>query len=99
VLSSNIASLTASMVNKESRQYSKEVLLPVKKSITILKQSLIQLNDESLQEAIVPTIIHPGADKVDKQLTEQLNFIYKVTCDIGKITQQIARKNLMITTL
>ena len=99
VLSSNIASLTAIMGNKESRQYSKEVLLPVKKSITILKQSLIQLNNNSLQETIVPTIIHPSADKVDKQLTEQLNFIYKVTCDIGKITQQIARKNLMITTL
>lgn len=96
VLSSNIASLTASMINKEPRQYSKEVLLPVKKSITILKQSLLQLDNNTLQEAIIPTTIHTNVDNTDKQLTEQLNFIYKVTCDIGKITQKIARKNLVV---
>lgn len=96
VLSSNIASLTASMINKESRQYSKEVVLPVKKSITILKQSLLQLDNNALQEAIIPTTIHTNVDNTDKQLTEQLNFIYKVTCDIGKITQKIATKNLVV---
>jgi uncharacterized membrane protein (TIGR01666 family) len=93
VLSGNIASLTASMINKEPGQYPKEVLLPVKKSITILKQSLMLLDNNFLEEEIVPAAIHPLADKADKQLTEQLNFIYKVTGDIGKITRQIARKN------
>lgn len=93
VLSSNIASLTASMVTRQPGLYAREVLLPVKKSITILKQSLLQLNDNSLKENTMPVkAVHAIEDRIDKQLAEQLNFIYKVTCDIGKITQMIARK-------
>ncbi len=99
VLSSNIASLTASMISKVPSQYSKEVMLLVKKSIAILRKSLIQLDNNYLQEIIVPTTIHNHIDKKDKQLTEQVNFIYKVTTDIGKITEQIVKKNLPIGAL
>lgn len=98
VLSSNIASLTATMINKAPSQYSKEVLLLVKKSIVVLRQSLITLDNNYLKEIIVPTSIHTHIDSTDKQLIEQLNFIYKVTTDIGKITQQIDRKKLVTGT-
>ncbi len=93
VLSSNIASLRASIPNRPSGNFSKEVLLPVKKSVTILKQSLIQLNSHSLGEEIIaaPTLAFIE-DKKDKSLIEQLNFIYKVTGDIGRIIQKIAVK-------
>ena len=93
VLSSNIASLRASMDTREPGSFSKEVLLPVKKSITLLKQSLLQLNSHSLGEEIISASALPSIeDKKDKQLIEQLNFIYKVTGDIGKIIQKIAVK-------
>ena len=93
VLSSNIASLTVSMLTMQPGVYPKEVLLPVKKSITILKQSLLQLDNDTLNESISPTkTIQALEDRLDTQLSEQLNFIYKVTCDIGKITQKIAKK-------
>ena len=94
VLSSNIASLTASITNKQQGMYAKEALQPVKKSITILQESLLQL-DTSLpkDELAAATTNPPAADGIiDKQLTEQLNFIYKVSGDIGKITQKIATK-------
>jgi uncharacterized membrane protein (TIGR01666 family) len=95
VLSSNIASLTGSMINKEPvMMTSKEILLPVKKSITILKQSLLQLDHEVQEEEMMfPKTMTSNAIHSDKQLTEQLNFIYKVSGDIGKITTEIAKEN------
>ncbi|MDN3656963.1 FUSC family membrane protein [Ferruginibacter paludis] len=95
VLSSNIASLTASMINKEVEPVcSKEIVLPVKKSITILKQSLQQLDHTAEEEEItIPKTITSAANQTDKQLTEQLNFIYKVSGDIGKITTEISKQN------
>lgn len=92
VLSSNIASLTASMVHMQPGMYTKEALLPVKKSITILQESLLQLDKDTIEELPVATTLPTAENKIDKQLTEQLNFIYKVSGDIGKITQKIARK-------
>jgi uncharacterized membrane protein (TIGR01666 family) len=92
VLSSNIASLTASMVNKKPVISSKEILLPVKKSITILKQSLQQLNHTASVEEMMPSkTLIVRENQSDKQLAEQLNFIYKVSGDIGKITTEIAK--------
>ena len=91
VLSSNIASLKASMDNRVSGSFTKEVLLPVKKSITVLKQSLQQLNSHSLVDNhISASTLSSSENRKDKQLIEQLNFIYKVTGDIGKIIQKIA---------
>lgn len=93
VLSSNIASLTASTLSRQPGIYPKQVLLPVKKSINILKQSLLQLDNNLSNDCIAPAkTVYATEDSVDKQLAEQLNFIYKVTCDIGKIIQKIAKK-------
>lgn len=90
VLSSNIASLTATVAANKPRLYAKEILLPVKKSITILKESLLQLDEQALKEELI-TISTSTAPEyaADEQLTEQVNFIYKVSSDIGKITQKI----------
>ena len=94
VLSSNIASLRASMPNRLPGDFSKDVLLPIKKSITLLKQSLLQLNSHAAGDGIIVAATLPSIeDKKDKHLIEQLNFIYKVTSDIGKIIQKIAVKN------
>jgi len=93
VLSSNIASLTASLVNKEQGIYAKEALLPVRKSITILQESLLKLDKELPITEMVTSINLPDIEiKIDKQLTDQLNFIYKVSGDIGKITKKISNK-------
>jgi len=93
VLSSNIASLTASLVNKEQGIYAKEALLPVRKSITILQESLLKLDKELPITEMVTSINLPDIEiKIDKQLTDQLNFIYKVSGDIGKITKKISTK-------
>ncbi len=94
VLSSNIASLTASMINKEASMAPKEILFPVRKSIALLKQSLASLDHTALKEEINPSKpLRVKENYSDKQLSEQLNFIYKVSSDIGKITTEIAKEN------
>ena len=91
VLSSNIASLTANVAANETRLYRKEILMPVKKSITIIKESLLQLDHLALKEDTVNLFISAAPEYgADEQLKEQVNFIYKVSSDIGKITQKIA---------
>ena len=93
VLSSNIASLTASMQNKQQAIHAKDALLPVKKSIAILDESVAQLTGNIAQKQISAAVnLPPAENKIDKQLTEQLNFIYKITVDIGKITRKIAKE-------
>jgi len=95
VLSSNIASLSANIFNQQS-QYSKEILVPLNKSINILNQSLHQLDSDASKEDIAQiTTLHTNKYKSDNVIPEQLNFIYKVSCDIGKITDKIAKKNIV----
>jgi uncharacterized membrane protein (TIGR01666 family) len=94
VLSSNIAGLSASLITKDPGQYAKEILLPVKKSIAVLQQSLVKLDKASFTEdAVAPTTLHINKYKIDSEVPEQLNFIYKVSCDIGKIADRIVKKN------
>lgn len=96
VLSSNIASLSASKEISRPGLYTKEVLLPLKKSISVLDQSLLQLDNTSSKEELAPTTtLHTTNYKIDHQVPEQLNFIYKVSCDIGKITDKIVKKNII----
>ncbi len=93
ILSGNIAALSASLVNSNSGRYSKEVLLPVKKSIAILQQSLIKLDETAnTEDPTSMTTEHINKYKTDAQVPEQLNFIYKVSCDIGKIADRIVNK-------
>ncbi|MDP4283294.1 MAG: FUSC family membrane protein [Bacteroidota bacterium] len=92
VLSSNIASLAPAMVNND-KSYPKEIIKPIKRTILNLEKNL-KLLDETY---IVNT------DETDKQLSfieksapdsslnDQLNFIYKISEDIGKVTKVIAQ--------
>lgn len=93
ILSSNVASLTAAMMHKKSTAYTKEILSPVKKSISILKQSVLALDGEqALKETstIAASKAAVAEEKTDAQLIEQVHFIYKVTSDIGKVAQKIS---------
>jgi uncharacterized membrane protein YccC len=90
VLSSNVASLTATVFNNE-QPASKEILHRVKRSLQTLENSLGKLDasykpDEEKEPP--PTLNETVQD--DPQLTGQLNFIRKVSEDIGKLSNVIA---------
>lgn len=92
VLSSSIASVTESLLPDEKVNYSKEIFQPVKRSIGILEKSLQQLdktyNNESGKKI---TLKRPEENEIpDKHLNDQMDFIYKIAGDIGKVTQVIA---------
>ena len=91
VLSSNVASLTETMANDEQTAF-KELLVRVKRSIQILEKSLGQLDKSYIPNdpEIQPPFLLNKDKHPDSQLTEQLNFIYKITEDIGKLTKVIA---------
>jgi hypothetical protein len=91
VLSSNVASLTGVMIHKENSF--NEFVIPVKSSINILEESLHKLDKNYLEENnLVPKKTSFIANKTtDPQLKEQLEFIYKVSTDIGKITNIISK--------
>jgi uncharacterized membrane protein YccC len=90
VLSSNVASLTAEMIQQQNDQTYFEFIKPVSSSISVLEKSLekidtgfsIQRQANNLNSSVVSKI-------ADEQLNEQMNFIYKISGDIGKITNLI----------
>ena len=93
VLSSNIAALTASLKSNTPQSYSKEFFQPVKRSAIILEQSLQQL-DNTYEKKINNKVVMQQPEtsvETDKHITGQLDFIYKVTSDIGKVTSIITR--------
>jgi hypothetical protein len=92
VLSSNVASLTATMnMNDQQIYYSKEFLNPVRNSISILEKSLQQLDNTYMPVVLTePGLLIENHQLPDAQLKEQLNFLYRISSDIGKLTQSIA---------
>jgi uncharacterized membrane protein (TIGR01666 family) len=92
VLSSNIAGLVESVKGSE-QLCSKEILQQVKRSISSLEESLQRLDKNYLPQA--DKIKIPGLSNREKQtdiqLIEQLDFIYKLTTDIRKVTQLIVQ--------
>lgn len=89
VLSSNIASLTATMYDGRHAA-SKEGLAKIRRCIEILQKSLEQLEPGQAQnEPFTHQLLLAAETSPDPQLAEQLNFIYKVTGDIGKLTSLI----------
>ncbi len=92
VLSSNIASLSAEMILMENKQYPREVTQKLRRSIISLQQGLEQLDRSFKKESKESVLLQvSGKDlPADKQLNEQLDFIYKVTLDINKIAAAIA---------
>ncbi|MEO9005450.1 MAG: FUSC family membrane protein [Ginsengibacter sp.] len=93
VLSSNVASLTAvTNINSSSSYYSREFLKPVRNSISILESSLQQLDNTYIPGEGLKSY-SPVTDNTmspDSHLNEQLNFVYKVSADIGKLTHLIS---------
>ncbi len=89
VLSSNIASLTATKFNKEEPS-SKEVIKKVNRTIYNLKNNLVLL-DKSYnpeEEITANNLLIPEGTSGELQLNDQLNFICKVSEDIGKVTKE-----------
>lgn len=91
VLSSNIASLTATTYQDE-KYYPKYFLAPINNSITILEKNLHLLNNNftaPLQQTDLATSVN-SIKTTDPLMKEQLEFIYKITTDIGKLTRIIS---------
>ncbi len=92
VLSSNVASLAAVMIHKENSF--KEFIYPVKSSINNLEESLYKLDKNYAAAENDATIANTSLidnKTTNTQLKEQLDFIYKVSTDIGKITNLISK--------
>lgn len=98
ILSSNIATIASGMLLKERPVYGKENLRPLKQALSVLTHSLKKLNPAHAEFQAIPeqasTNIIP--DKItlhpdDKLLRDQLEFICKVSNDIGKITERYLR--------
>ena len=89
VLSSNVASLTAVMMEKE-RSF-RESLNSVKSSINILEESLHKLdkNYQKVSSPVLKNLPVLSNNNDDQQMKEQVDFIHKVATDIGKITSLI----------
>lgn len=98
ILSSNIATIASGMLLKERPVYGKESLKPLKQSLAVLTQGLKKLNPAHTElpktepahvTPVIPEnlISHPD----DKLLRDQLEFICKVSSDIGKITERYLR--------
>lgn len=92
VLSSNIASLSADMFTNEQRIYPREIISHAKRSLTTLEESLLSLDKNYLpaERKNVQLQLFSKEITTEKQLTEQLDFIYKVTQDINKLTKLLA---------
>jgi uncharacterized membrane protein (TIGR01666 family) len=88
VLSSNIAGLIAGMTANENLLYQKEALQVVKRSIYTLEDSLLHMDKNYIAQEgkIKKTVLSNEEKQTNTQLFEQLDFIYKLTTKINKIT-------------
>ncbi len=91
VLSSSIAAVTESYPARESIHYTKEIIQPIKRSLNILEKSLQQLDKSYTNEQPKPLpTSQPQENEIpDKHLASQMDFIYSVAIDIGKVTRLI----------
>lgn len=91
VLSSNIASLTTSAYNEES-QFPKDFLNGVNNSLVILENSLQHFDKTYTPDNTIYDITTTPAINIkspDPQMKEQLDFIYKISNDINKISENV----------
>ncbi|MFC5412761.1 FUSC family membrane protein [Larkinella bovis] len=97
ILSSNIATLASvRLANPQLPAYPADQLRPLRRSLTVLNESLKRLDPEAAKTAAEPTVpeIIP-AEKTeaqptdDRSLKEQLDFIQKISQDISKLTDTI----------
>jgi uncharacterized membrane protein (TIGR01666 family) len=90
ILSSNIAGFISG-ITASSQLYSKEILQKIKSSISCLETALQNLdkNYQLKETAITIPEALKNLQQADSQLYEQLDFIYKLSSKINKITLQI----------
>ncbi|HVG12600.1 MAG TPA: FUSC family membrane protein [Flavisolibacter sp.] len=91
ILFSNVAAIGASLGSKEPRQYSEEVLHPVRRAIGVLNKTLKKTDDYS---TVTGSVREAGAGQPewtmdDRLLKEQFEFVDKVSADISRITVEI----------
>jgi uncharacterized membrane protein YccC len=94
VLSSNVASLSSGLSDTPSGSWPKENFLQLQRSIKIL-EGVLQKLDPAQQPVITEQVSNNRTNIMsdqppDKHLAEQLDFIYKVSADIEKLTKEIA---------
>ena len=92
VFSANVASLfTIKKINEESA-FSKEIIQPINRSITILTESLVLMN--TFPETDLHTAnIKPVSTSIilpDQQLIEHVAFIFKLSVDIKRVVKKIS---------
>jgi uncharacterized membrane protein (TIGR01666 family) len=91
VLSSNIAGLVPGISGIEKKQEELSAQHYLKRSIHNLSESLINLKANRLKhEQIKTQEFTKPSKKEEEQLIEQLDFIYKLTVNINKVTRSIA---------
>uniref|UniRef100_UPI0035C9A34F FUSC family protein n=1 Tax=uncultured Hymenobacter sp. TaxID=170016 RepID=UPI0035C9A34F len=99
ILSSNVASITSTLLSHESRNPlgSSTLLRPVRQAQQALHRSLRRLDVAEPELPAAPTDAAPPPTRPettvppDPQLTEQLDFIQKVSGDIGKVTEEVLK--------
>ncbi len=99
ILSSNVASITSAVLTQDSRlpQAGSTLLRPVRQAQQALHRSLRRL--DATEPDTLPTppdtaLPSPRPEALappDPQLTEQLDFIQKVSSDIGKVTEEVLK--------
>ena len=90
VLSSNIASLTASLI-QTPQIVSKEILSRLKRITEVLENSLQKIDPSTMPSDLTLLPETPNVIKeTDEDLKEQLFFIQKVSEDIDKLSRKIA---------
>jgi len=92
ILFSNIATIATTLLSKETKVYSSELIQIAKKSFLKLEESCRKMSGEkAISELKTPeqtsTEITLSVD--DVLMKEQLNFIYRVSADIDKIADTI----------
>ena len=95
VLSSNIAGLIDDMSVNENVSNQEEALHYIKQSVNNLQESLLKLDKNYLpiDEKIKVSESYKLPKKMDNQLLEQFDFVYKLTNKINKTTIAIARQS------
>ncbi|GAB3506229.1 FUSC family membrane protein [Spirosoma knui] len=94
ILSANVATITSALVNSTPIVHSSGVLRPAKRALFALTESLRQLGVEPEPQSTNATPAPPNSDNVtpdDPLLTEQLQFIQRVSSDISKLLEKVER--------
>ncbi|UOG74207.1 FUSC family protein [Hymenobacter tibetensis] len=97
ILSSNVASISSALLTQDKQlpQAGTSVLRPVRQAQQALHRSLrrLDITEPELPAASADATPAPprpeAAVPPDPQLTEQLDFIQKVSSDIGKVTEEV----------